>query len=114
MRREVAAEQWAGDAREAEHRAEDPLVASALTRRDDVADDSLRRHQQPAAAESLDRSKGDEPRHVSAQPAQRRAEKKAQDRALQRALSAVQIAQFSIERRVDCLSMQESCDDPDD
>ena len=59
-RREEAAEQWAGDARDAEHRAEQPRVLAALGRRDDVPDRRLRAHHQPTAAESLNGAKRDQ------------------------------------------------------
>ena len=57
---EDAAEQRADDARDAEHRTEQPLVAAALARRDDVADDRLGADHQPAAAEALDRPERDQ------------------------------------------------------
>ena len=48
------------DARDAEDGAEEPRVAAALARRDDVADRRLRADHQPAAAEPLDRAEDDE------------------------------------------------------
>jgi hypothetical protein len=50
---EKAAEQRADHGREAEYRAEVPLVATAVAGRDDVPDDRHRRDHQPAAAETL-------------------------------------------------------------
>ena len=61
---EDAAEQRPDDARHAEHRAEQPLVAAALAGRDDVADDRLRADHQPAAAETLDGPERDQLDHA--------------------------------------------------
>src|SRR5215208_3359466 len=74
VRREVAAEERAGDARETEGGAEHPLVAPALARRDDVGDDRLRAHHQPAAAEPLDGAEEHELHHAAAHAAEHRAD----------------------------------------
>ena len=42
-----------GDAADPEDRAEDALIAAAIARRDDVADDRLGEDDEPAAAEAL-------------------------------------------------------------
>ena len=57
---EEAAEQRADHRRDAEDGAEEALVAAALARRDDVADHGDRDHDQPAAAEPLERAEGDQ------------------------------------------------------
>src|SRR5437762_19617 len=101
MRREVASEEWPGDAREPEHRAEDPLIAAALARWHDVADHGLRRHRQAPAAETLDRAEDDQLRHVTAQPAERRGHEEEDDRALENALAPIHVAELSVERRDD-------------
>ena len=62
---EDAAEQRADDARHAEDRPEQSLVAAAFAGRDDVADDRLGADHQAAAAEALDGPEGDELDHAS-------------------------------------------------
>src|SRR5688572_11930906 len=76
VRREVAAEEGSGDARHAEHCAEDALIPAAIARGDDVADDRLRRYHQPAPAEALDGAVDDELRHRAAHTAERRPDEK--------------------------------------
>ena len=71
---EDAAEQRPDDARDAEHRAEQPLVAAALAGRDDVADDRLRADHQPAAAEPLHGPERDQLDHALAEPGEHRAD----------------------------------------
>ena len=66
---EEAAEQRAGDDRDAEDAAEEALVAAAVARRDEVADDGHRDDDQAAAAEPLDRPERDQLRHRLRQPA---------------------------------------------
>ena len=61
---EEAAEQRADDRRDPEHRAEVALVLAALARRDDVADDGQRDHDQPAGAEALHGAKADQLPHA--------------------------------------------------
>src|SRR6185503_4061915 len=73
MRGEVSADQRPGDARKPEHRAEDSLVATALARWKNVADDRLTGDDQASAAETLYGAEDDQLRHVPAQAAQRRA-----------------------------------------
>ena len=57
---EEAAEQRPDHRRDAEDGAEEALVAAAVARRDDVADDGDRDHDQPAAAEPLQRAERDQ------------------------------------------------------
>ena len=112
MRREVAAEERAGDARQAEHGAEDPLIAASLARRHDVADDRLGRDGEPAPAESLNGAEDDELGHVPAQSTERGAGEKEEDCALQDAFASVQIAELSVEWRDDGLREEVRGDDP--
>jgi hypothetical protein len=86
---EDAAEQRADDACEAEDRAEQTLVAAALARRDDVADDRLRADHQPAAPEALHGPKRDQLGHRLAQARKRRAREEHDDRRLEELLAAV-------------------------
>ena len=72
---EEAAEQRADHRRDAEDRAEEPLVLATLAGRDDVADHGHRRHDQPAAADALDRAERDQLPHVLREPAERRADR---------------------------------------
>jgi hypothetical protein len=99
VRREEAADQRAGDARHAEHRAEQPDPLAALARRHDVANRGLRRHHQPAAAEALDRSERDQLGHPLRHAAQRRADQEDHQRGLQHDLAAVEVAELPVERR---------------
>src|SRR5690349_13122371 len=98
MRREVTAEEGTGDARETEDGAEDPLIASAIARRDDVADDGLCRDGEPATAKTLDGAEGDQLAHVPAHTTERRADEEENDRALQDPFAPIHVAQLSIER----------------
>jgi hypothetical protein len=53
-----------------EHRAEQPLVATAVGRRNDVADDRLGADHQPSTADPLQRAEGDQLTHRLAQTRQ--------------------------------------------
>jgi hypothetical protein len=109
---EEAAEQRADHRRDAEHCTEEALVAAAVAWRDDVADDGDRRHEQAASTEPLDRAEDDQLRHVLADAAQRRAHEKDHDRRLQHDLSAVLVAQLSVEGANDRRREQVGSDDP--
>src|SRR5436189_45198 len=61
---EEAADQRPDHGRDPEDAAEVALVAAALARRDDVADDRDRRHHQASAAEPLEAAERDQLRHV--------------------------------------------------
>src|SRR5581483_5116046 len=98
---EEPAEQRPDHGRDAEHRAEQALVAAALPRRDDVADDGDRRRQQAARAEALQRAERDQLRHVLRDPAERGADQEDDDRDLQRSLAAVEVAELAVERPCD-------------
>ena len=96
---EEPAEQRPDDGRDAEDGAEDALVAAAVARRDDVADDGDRGHDQAAGAEAL-QAPGTpiSSAMFCAQPAQRRADEEDHDRGLQDDLAPVEIAELSVER----------------
>jgi hypothetical protein len=103
---EVAAEQRAGDAGDTEDGAEDPLIAAALPRRDDIADDRHRRHHQAAAAESLDDAEDDQLHHRLAQAAENGADEEQDHGALEDPFPSVQIAKLAVERGHDRLGEQ--------
>src|SRR5207248_10550868 len=105
-------EQRAGDAGEAEHGAKDSLVATAVSRWDNVADDRLCRNDQPPAAESLHGAKENQLGHVLREPAQRRAEEEQDYGRLQYDLPPVQIAELAVNGSHDRLCQQTACDDP--
>ena len=110
---EEAAEQRADHGRDAEDGAEEPLVLAALARRDDVADDRDRRHDQPAAAEALDARGTRSARPMfCAQPAERRADEEDHDRRLEHDLAAVEVAELPVERADDRRGEQVRGDDP--
>ncbi len=86
---EEPSEQRADHGRDAEHGAEEPLVAAAVTRREDVGDDRHRRHDQPSGAKSLEGAKGDELAHVLGDAAERGTDEEDHDRRLQHDLASV-------------------------
>jgi hypothetical protein len=98
---EEAAEQRPDHGRSPEDSPEEPLVAATLAGRDDVADDRDRDHEQPTAAEPLDRPEDDQLEHVLADPAQRRADEEDHDRRLEHDLSAVLVAELSVQGAAD-------------
>ena len=95
---EEPADQWPDHSGDAEDGTEVSLVAAAVARCDDVADRSRRGHHQPAAAETLQRAKRDQRRHVPREPAQHRADQEDNDRRLQYRLASVEITELSIQR----------------
>ena len=107
-----AADQRPGDAADPEDRAEDALIAAAVARRDDVADDRLREDDEPAAAEALQRAEGDELAHALRLAAQRRPDEEDDDRGLEDALAPVEVAELAVERRRDRRGQQVAGDDP--
>src|SRR5207247_7645153 len=94
---EEAAEQRADHAREGEHPAEVALVLAALTRRDDVADDRLRRRHQPAGADTLEGAEGDEHPHRLRHATEHRSREEDDDGRLEDALAAVEVADLPVE-----------------
>ena len=112
MRGEEATDQRPGHAREAEHRAEDALVAAAVAWRHDVPDRRLRRDHQPAASESLDGAKRDQLRHVLRETAEGGADQEYHETDLQHDLAPVQVAELPVQRRHDRLSQKVGGHDP--
>ena len=109
---EEAAEQRADHGRDAEDSAEEALVLAPLARRDDVADDGHRRHDQAAAADPLEGAERDQLAHVLREPAQRRADQEDDDRRLQDDPAAVQVAELPVHRPDDGRGEQVRGDDP--
>ena len=95
---EETAQQRACDDRDPEDGAEEPLVAAAVARRDEIADDGHREHEQPAAAEALHGAEGDQLRHGLRQTAQRRAGEEDHECDLQQPLASVEIAELPVQR----------------
>src|SRR5687768_10314314 len=112
LRREVAAEQRAGDAGDAEDGAEDPLVAPAVARRDDVADDGLRGDHEPATAEALHGTEDDELQHRAAHAAEDGPDEEDADGDLQHDAAPVEVAELAVERGDDGLREEVGGDDP--
>ena len=98
---EEAADQRADDGGHPEHRAEKALVASALARRDQIADHGDGDDHQSPAAYALERAKGDQLHHVLGDAAERGADEKHGDRHLQYDLATVEIAELSVQRAGD-------------
>ena len=109
---EEPAEQRADDRREPEHGAEVALVLAALARRDDVADDGQRDHDQPAGAEPLHGAKADQLPHALREAAERRADEEDHDRGLEDDLAPVEIAELAVERPGNRRGQQVRRDDP--
>ena len=109
---EEATEHRAEHARRTEHRTEVAAVATALTRRDDVAHGRERQREQAAAAETLDGAEGDQLLDVLRQPGQQRADQEGHDRGLEDQLAAVEVGDLSPERSRGGLGQQIRRDDP--
>src|SRR5690606_15178834 len=75
----------------AEDGAEVALVAAAVTRRDDVADDCEADRHETTAADTLDGAEDDQLRHVLRETAERGADEEDDDRELVDALPAIQV-----------------------
>ena len=112
VRRQEAADERAGDARDAEDGAEQARPLAALARRHDVADRRLGGDHQAAAAEPLDRPEGDELRHALREPAEHRPDEEDHERSLQHDLAPVEVAELAVERRHDRHREQVRGDDP--
>ena len=95
-------------------RAEEPRVAPALARGDDIADRRLCAHHQPAAAESLDGAERDQLGHPLREPAQHRADQEDHERRLEHELAPVEVAELAVQRRHDRHREQVRGDDPAD
>ena len=95
---EEAADQRPDHRGDAEHRAEHALVLAAVARRDDVADDGDRRHQQAARAEALEAAERDQLGHVLRDAAERGADEEGHDRDLEHDLASVEVAELPVQR----------------
>ena len=109
---EEPAEQRPDHRRDAEDGAEVALVPAALARRDDVADDGDRHHDQAAGTEPLERAEADQLGHVLAEPAQHRAGQEDHDRRLQHDLPPVEVAELPVHRPDHRRGEQVRGDDP--
>ena len=109
---EEAAEQRPDHGRDAEDSAEEALVLAALTRRDDVADDGHRRHDQPAATDPLQGAECDQLAHVLREPAEGRADEEDHDRRLEDDPAPVEVAELAVERPDDGRGEQVRGHDP--
>jgi hypothetical protein len=89
-----------------------PWYLPPVARRDDVADHGHREHDQPAAAESLQRPEGDQLDHALAEPAEHGTDEEDHDRALERPLAAVEIAELAVQRPGDRRREQVGRHDP--
>jgi hypothetical protein len=96
---EEATEQRPGHRRDREHRSDHAHVLAALARGDDVGDDRLRAHHQPARAHALQRAEGDQLAHRLAQPGQHGAAEEDEDGREEDRLPAIHVAELSVERR---------------
>src|SRR5689334_835649 len=109
---EIAAEKWAGNARQSEDGAEYPLIPSTIARRHDVANYCLRRHGETAPTEPLDGPEEDQLGHVPAQSAERGSEEKQNDRALENPFAPIEITELPVERGDDGLGEEVCGDNP--
>jgi hypothetical protein len=101
-----------GDARDGPHAADEAHVAGALARRDEVAEDAHRGHQQAAGAETLHDARDGELGHRAGQRAERRAGEEEGDRPEQDGLAPADVAELAVERRRDGLGQQVRGHDP--
>ena len=99
-----ATEQRAEHRREAEDAAEETLVAAALARWDDVADDGDGGDDEAAAAEALDDAEGDQLGQVLRHAAQPRADEEDDHGRLQHDAAAVDVAELAVQRHDDSRS----------
>ena len=94
-----AAEHRPADRGGREHRADIALVAAALARANDVGDDGLRQHHQPAAARPLQRAAEHQGDHARRQRADQRAGDEDDDGDQHHHPPAVNVGQLAVERR---------------
>jgi hypothetical protein len=109
---EEAADQRADHRRDPEHTTEQALVAAAVARRHEVADDRHGRHEQSASPQPLQRAEDDQLGHVLREAAERGADQEQDDRDLQHELAAVEVAELPVQRRRDRRREQVRGDDP--
>jgi hypothetical protein len=109
---EDAAEQRSGDAGEDEDQLDVALVAPALARRDDLADDRHRQRHQPAGAEALEGAEADQLAERAGHAGQSRAGQEDDDRRDEQRLASVEIAGAPPQRHRDGGAQQVGGDDP--
>ena len=98
---EEAPDERPDDRGDAEDSAEQSLVAAAVARWDDVADDRDRDDDEPSGAEALQGPEDDQLRHVLREPAQHRSDEEDDDRGLDDDLASIQIAELPVQRARD-------------
>ena len=108
-----AADERAGDERDAEHGPEEALVLAALLRGEQVADDRERDREQRACADALDASEQDQHAHVLTEAGQRGADQEDDDADHVDRLAAVEVGQLAPERDADRAGEQVDGDRPD-
>ena len=94
---EEAAEQRADDHAYAEARPHDSQVFAALSRREDVGDDSLRQDHQTAAAQALNGATSDKAAHAVGQPANARSCHKEHQRPAKQVFAPEQVAKLAVQ-----------------
>ena len=108
-----AADERAGDERDAEHGPEEALVLAALLRAEQVADDRERDREQRACADALDAAEQDQHAHVLTEAGQRGADQEDDDADHVDRLAAVEVGQLAPERDADRAGEQVDGDRPD-
>ncbi|MNE14639.1 hypothetical protein D3C80_1075270 [compost metagenome] len=93
-----ATNQWPHHRGQAEHAAEQALVAATFGRRDDIADGGHRHHHQAAATQPLQGAEGDQLGHVLCCATQGRAQQEQHDGHLQHTLAAELVTELAIQR----------------
>ncbi|GDY61660.1 hypothetical protein SAV14893_010530 [Streptomyces avermitilis] len=99
--REIAAEKGPGDGGETEGGADQAHEAAAFAWRDDVRDDRLDADHESAGAEALDRAEGDQLIHGPRPAGEHGADDEDDDRELEDALAAEEIAALSVDGQCD-------------
>ncbi len=99
--REVAAEQWSGHGGEAERGADQAQVAAAPPGRHDVRDDRLDTDHKAARTDALEGAEGDQLVHGLRPARERGAGDEDDDRELEDALAAQQVAELAVDRQSD-------------
>ena len=109
---EDAAEQRSRDAGHDEDHLDVALVAAALARRDDIADDRHGQGHEASGARALQRAEGDELAEAAGRAAQRRAGEEDEDRRDEQRLAAEEVAGSTPQRHRDRRAEQVGGDDP--
>ena len=110
---EPAADERAGDERDAEHGPEQALVLTPFGGREHVADDRECDREQRTGANALDASEQDQHPHVLAEAGQRRADQEDDDADHEDRLAPVDVGQLAPERDADGAGQQVDRDRPD-